>query len=61
MRSEEKLSNSHFRVWEHGLTTEMQEDFWEMLSHKSVAINLTSISTAVGFLQPCSLLTVGWQ
>lgn len=49
MRREEKASNSHFRVWEHELTTEMQEDFWAMLSHKSVAVNLTSVSTTVGF------------
>ena len=49
MRREEKASNSYFRVWEHGLTREMQEDFWAMLSHKSVAINLTSVSTTVSF------------
>jgi len=49
LRREEKASNSYFRVWEHGLTREMQEDFWAMLSHKSVAINLTSVSTTVSF------------
>ena len=49
MRREEKASNSYFRVWEHGLTREMQEDFWAMLSHKSVAINLTSVNTTVSF------------
>lgn len=47
-------------MWEHGLTTEMQEDFWAMLSHKSGhKFNICQYNCR--FLQPRSLHSVGWQ
>jgi hypothetical protein len=38
------------------LTTEIQWDFWAVLNHKSVAINLTSVSKTVGFSNSAQLL-----
>lgn len=59
MRREEKASNSHFRMWLR-IYHEMQERFLGAAGNINLAINLTSVSTTVGF-QPRSLHSVGWQ
>lgn len=40
----------------HELTREIQWDFWAVLNHKSVAINLTSFSTTAAFSNSAQLL-----